>query len=145
MNPPGSNNDGESNYQVTEMDSAAIDRFIWLEMESNIRDWIDWAASSLKSESVEEESGTRLKEGNKKQRIHPEIVQFINQNPSVLNVEPTETKPITPSPRSWEMVSDCYYVYEANTKVVNEKLLYEIAKGAAVSYTHLTLPTKRIV
>lgn len=138
MNPPGSNNSGEVNYNVTEMDAAAMDRFVWLELESNLPDWLDWAVSSVNVEGLDNSNDKiHIKQNDRTQNVHNDIIEFLTQpeNKDLLNVAPTELNPITSSPRSWEMLSDCLFVYEANTKLVDEKIFLNIAKGCVGSDT----------
>ena len=55
----------ESEYQVVEMDPAQEDRFVWLEMESDVKEWIKW--------------------GMKNSNIEHVVIEFISTFPEYLN------------------------------------------------------------
>ena len=64
MNPSGRYEGFEnSEYQVIDMDPAQEDRFVWLYMDSEPKEWISWGMSS---------------DGN----IHPHISEFISNLPT---------------------------------------------------------------
>lgn len=87
MNPVSQN----STYAVNEMDPAQLDRFLKIKVRANLDDWIEYA----------------LDKG-----LSPDIVSglavsnecFIDAKDKSL----TDETEMTPSPRSWEMVSNLY-------------------------------------
>lgn len=102
MNPSNKyDNFQDSNYQVIDMDSAQEDRFVWIEMDSDIKEWIKWGMS----------------EGGK---IHEDIIEFISTFPEYLHT-PNSRENIKATPRSWQRVSKAYILfkkkdsYELNT------------------------------
>lgn len=96
MNPSSKyENYRDSNYQVVDMDEAQEDRFVWIEMESDIKEWIKWGMNSGK--------------------IHGDIIQFLSAFPQYLHTtDSNET--IKATPRSWERVSKAYKVYKEGSK-----------------------------
>ena len=79
-------NGGEhgSNYQVSDMDPAELDRYSCWDLEPTVEDWLTWA----------------------KERVNTVIWDFINQNPKHLehndDVEPNK---VYPSRRSWDRLN----------------------------------------
>ena len=79
-------NGGEhgSNYQVSDMDPAELDRYSCWDLEPTVEDWLTWA----------------------KERVNSVIWDFINQNPKHLehndDVEPNK---VYPSRRSWDRLN----------------------------------------
>ena len=79
-------NGGEhgSNYQVSDMDPAELDRYSCWDLEPTVEDWLVWA----------------------KERVNTVIWDFINQNPKHLehndDVEPNK---VYPSRRSWDRLN----------------------------------------
>lgn len=107
MNPPNNANDSfESGYEVTDMDPAQEDRFVWLNMDSDPKEWIKWG----------------MEEG----KIHPMVIDFISTFRDYLNYKP-EDESIFATPRSWERVSKSLYIYEKEN--FDEKTLYNVVKG----------------
>ncbi len=110
MNPSGRYEGFEnSEYQVIDMDPAQEDRFVWLYMDSEPKEWISWGMS---------------KAGN----IHPHILEFISAFPQHLHTPDTRDT-IKATPRSWERVSKVYSLYEANKEDFSVSILYNAIKG----------------
>ena len=85
MNPPNRTSESfESGYEVTDMDPAQEDRFVWLNMDSDPKEWIKWG----------------MEEG----KIHPTVIDFISTFREYLNYKP-EDESVFSTPRSWERVS----------------------------------------
>ncbi|MCR4944634.1 MAG: AAA family ATPase [Clostridium sp.] len=92
MNPSSKyENYRDSNYQVVDMDEAQEDRFVWIEMESDIKEWIKW--------------------GMEKGRIHEDIIEFLSAFPHYLHT-PDSRETLKATPRSWERISKAYKVYK---------------------------------
>lgn len=67
MNPSNKYESFESSdYQVVDMDAAQEDRFVWVEMEADVKAWIRWA----------------MGQGNK---VHGNIIEFISTFPEYLH------------------------------------------------------------
>lgn len=99
----------DSEYEVVDMDPAQEDRFVWVQMESDVKEWIKWGMSQ---------------KGN----INEAIIEFISTSPEFLH-NPSSSDEIKPTPRSWERVSKAYDVYEANKEKYSINTLYNVIKG----------------
>ena len=88
----------DSQYQVIDMDPAQEDRFVWIEMDSDIKEWIRWG----------------MGEGN----IENEIIEFISAMPEYLHT-PNSNESLKATPRSWERVSKAYRIYKKSTYSLN--------------------------
>lgn len=107
MNPTSKMDDyRDTDYQVVDMDPAQEDRFIWLYMDSDPKEWIRWG----------------MEEGD----IAEPVVQFISNFREYLNYS-SEEEYIKATPRSWERVSRALKVFEARS--YEEKTLYHLVKG----------------
>ncbi|GFZ33897.1 MoxR-like ATPase [Clostridium zeae] len=107
---PSNKYDGfeESDYQVVDMDSAQEDRFVWINMDSDVKSWIKWAMSK----------------GN----IHGDIIQFISTFPEYLHT-PDSKDSIKATPRSWERISKSYRVYLKHKDSISFDIFYNVVKG----------------
>ena len=88
----------DSDYQVVDMDPAQEDRFVWIEMESDIKEWIKW--------------------GMKSENIDIDIIEFLSTFPQYLNT-PNSRESLKATPRSWERVSKAYKLYKNNKYPMN--------------------------
>ncbi|MGF7183981.1 hypothetical protein GGQ84_000056 [Desulfitispora alkaliphila] len=93
-------------YQVVEMDPAQEDRFVWLELEANVKAWLAWG--------LEHE-------------IHSDVLDFIATFPEFLHTINGQ-EAIAATPRSWERVSRTYSTY-CSSGNYPEKILYNAVKG----------------
>jgi len=66
------------------MSSALANRFVHLDLDTDVEDWREWALQ---------------------RRLEPLVVSFIGVRPNLLRQEPGEASAY-PTPRSWEMASD---------------------------------------
>lgn len=108
MNPSNRyENYEDSNYQVVDMDPAQENRFVWISMESDLKQWLKWAMGSGE--------------------IHSNIIEFLSAFPEYLNVTESEDS-IRATPRSWERVSKSYRIYE-KSKEFSFDTLYNVVKG----------------
>lgn len=111
MNPPsGMEEFKETDYRVVEMDPAQRNRFVWLAMDSDPREWIKWG----------------LNEGE----IHPLVIEFISTFDEYLH-SAAEEEFIEATPRSWERISQAFTVFEQNPGRFSEDTLYNLVKGNA--------------
>lgn len=99
-----------TDYQVIDMDPAQEDRFVWIEMESDVKDWIEWGM------------------GSKKSNIHQDVLNFISSFPDYLHT-PFSTEMVKATPRSWERVSNSYKVYLKRKDEIPIKIFYNVIKG----------------
>ncbi|MBV7271886.1 ATP-binding protein [Clostridiaceae bacterium UIB06] len=104
----------ESNYQVVDMDPAQENRFVWVELESDVKEWLKWAME--KSNCVEETN------------IHEQISEFIASFPEYLHT-PYSQEYIKATPRSWERISNAYKVYLNSEKTIPAKIFYNVVVG----------------
>jgi hypothetical protein len=66
------------------MSSALANRFVHIDLETDVSDWRNWALNN---------------------EIDPLVISFIGYRPGLLREDPTDTNAF-PTPRSWEMLSD---------------------------------------
>ncbi|MDS0525562.1 ATP-binding protein [Clostridium sp. SHJSY1] len=103
MNPSNKyDNFRDSEYQVVDMDPAQEDRFVWVEMDSDIKEWIRW--------------------GMGKGKINNDIIEFLSAFPQYLHT-PESRDNLKATPRSWERVSKAYKLYKSNEKYSLSTLL----------------------
>lgn len=104
---PSSKYGGEFDYQVTDMDAAQENRFVWLFMESDSKTWIDWAY---------------------KNKIEEKVIEFISTFSEYLHTA-NEDENIKATPRSFERVSKSYALYKNNIDTIPSKVFLNILKG----------------
>ena len=107
---PSNKYDGfeESDYQVVDMDPAQEDRFVWINMESDVKSWIKWAM--------------------RKGQVHGDVIQFISTFPEYLHT-PDSKDSIKATPRSWERISKAYKVYINHKDSISFDIFYNVVKG----------------
>ncbi|RII36508.1 AAA family ATPase [Clostridium chromiireducens] len=93
---PSNRNDGfhNSKYDVVDMDPAQEDRFVWVKLDSDIKEWIKWGMSE---------------NGN----IDEHIIEFLSTFPEYLHMSESD-ETIKATPRSWERISKAYKIYLNN-------------------------------
>ena len=108
---PSNKYDGfeDSDYQVVDMDKAQEDRFVWIELDSDIKEWIKWAMSDY---------------GN----INDHIIEFLSTFPEYLST-PNSKETIKATPRSWERVAKAYNIYVENGNNYSVDIFYNVVKG----------------
>lgn len=105
-------NGGEhgSNYQVSDMDPAELDRYSCWDLEPTVEDWLAWA----------------------KDRVNTVIWDFINQNPKHLeHTDDVEPNKVYPSRRSWDRLNQT--LCQANLVEEASPALFTLA-GAFVGF-----------
>lgn len=119
MNPSNKyNNFSESDYQVVDMDPAQEDRFVWIEMESDAKIWLEWGV----------QNDGKVFDNEEVSNVHKEILEFIASFSKHLHTPYTQES-IKATPRSWERVSDSYRIYLKNMHKYPVHIFYNIAKG----------------
>ncbi len=93
-------------YQTVEMDAAQQNRFVWLFMEADHRQWLDWASE----EGIEER-----------------VMEFIATFPEYLNQ--SQEDDILATPRSYERVSQLYSIYKKQKENFSRNVFYEVIRG----------------
>lgn len=108
---PSNKNDGfyNSKYDVVDMDPAQEDRFVWVKLDSDIKEWIKWGMS---------------KDGN----INENIIEFLSTFPEYLHM-PESEETIKATPRSWERISKAYQVYLKNREKYSFEIFLNVVKG----------------
>jgi len=104
---PSSKYGEEFDYQVTDMDAAQENRFVWLFMETDSKAWIDWAY---------------------KNNIEEKVIEFISTFSEYLHTT-EDGEDIKATPRSFERVSKSYTLYKNNTDNIPKKIFLNILKG----------------
>lgn len=124
MNPSNKYDEFEdTEYQVSDMDPAQEDRFVWIYMESDVNNWIKWGMERVNGQT----------------RIHEDIINFIASFPEYLHT-PNSKESIKATPRSWVRVSDIYREYLKEKESISLNILYNVVKGnvgAAISQDFL--------
>ncbi|MDF2907791.1 MAG: ATPase associated with various cellular 5, partial [Herbinix sp.] len=88
MNPSGKYG-SDFDYQVVDMDAAQENRFVWLYMEPDYIQWLNWANDV---------------------GLEPKVIEFISTFPEYLHK--LNEDDIRATPRSYERISKAYKVYQ---------------------------------
>jgi len=107
----GAGNRAQDSAIVKPMSSALINRMIHVHLKVSHRDWLEWAGAN---------------------NIHPLVVQYIQNRPDHLCVQPPKHEETFSSPRSWHMLSDALHEYG---DALNDQILEVLAFGC-VSAEH---------
>jgi len=108
---PSNKNDGfyNSKYDVVDMDAAQEDRFVWVKLDSDIKEWIKWGMSE---------------DGN----INEHIIEFLSTFPEYLHM-PSAEETIKATPRSWERISKAFEIYLKNKEKYSFNIFLNVVKG----------------
>lgn len=101
MNPENS-----YDYQTIDMDPAQRNRFVWLFMDVDYVQWIDWAM----------EAG-----------LEPKVIEFISTYPDYLYQH--NEGDMAATPRSYERISQVYRVYQQDPSAYGETVFYQVVRG----------------
>lgn len=93
-------------YQVVDMDAAQENRFVWLYMEPDYMQWIEWAIAS---------------------GIEQKVIEFISTFPEYL--QKTNEEDISATPRSYERISKVYKIYKERKDTIPRSIFLNILKG----------------
>ena len=116
MNPSGkANSFSFSEYQVVEMDPAQENRIVWVEVESDVGNWLEWGKTSCEVAGDE-------------QYIHNDVLDFIAAFPQYLH-KPESQDSIKATPRSWERVSNTYKIIINHRDKYEKDIFYNVIKG----------------
>jgi MoxR-like ATPase len=107
----GAGNRAQDSAIVKAMSSALINRMIHVHLKVSHRDWLEWAGAN---------------------NIHPLVMQYIQNRPDHLWVQPPKHEETFSSPRSWHMLSDAMHEYG---DALDEQTLEVLAFGC-VSAEH---------
>lgn len=103
---PSSKYGSEFDYQVIDMDAAQENRFVWLYMETDYIQWLDWAEDAGIDEKVIEFIGT-----------FPEYLHKLNEDD------------IRATPRSYERISAVYKIYKEKKASISRAVFLNVIRG----------------
>lgn len=103
---PSSKYGSDFDYQVVDMDAAQENRFVWLNMEADHTQWINWA----------------IREG-----IEDKIIEFISTFPEYLHKINDED--VRATPRSYERVSKSYKIFKEQKDSIPRSVFLNVIKG----------------
>jgi len=103
---PSSKYGSDFDYQVVDMDAAQENRFVWLYMEPDYSQWLDWAI----------EAG-----------IEQKVIEFISTFPEYLHK--INEDDIRATPRSYERISSIYKIYKEKKDSIPRSVFLNVIKG----------------
>ena len=103
---PSSKYGSDFDYQVVDMDAAQENRFVWLYMEPDYNQWIDWAI----------EAG-----------IEQKVIEFISTFPDYLHK--INEDDLRATPRSYERISSIYKIYKEKNDSIPRSVFINVVKG----------------
>lgn len=103
---PSSKYGADFDYQVVDMDAAQENRFVWLHMEADYIQWLDWAHDAGMEQKVIEFIST-----------FPEYLHKINEDD------------IRATPRSYERISSVYKIYKEKKASIPREVFLNVIKG----------------
>ncbi|GAA0714531.1 ATP-binding protein [Paraclostridium ghonii] len=103
---PSSKYGSDFDYQVVDMDAAQENRFVWLNMEPDHTQWINWA----------------IHEG-----LEEKVIEFISTFPEYLHK--TNEDDVRATPRSYERVSKSYTIYKNEKNSIPRSVFLNVIKG----------------
>ncbi|WP_088189327.1 ATP-binding protein [Desulfosporosinus sp. FKA] len=103
---PSSKYGSDFDYQVVDMDAAQENRFVWLYMEPDYNQWIDWAL----------EAG-----------IEQKVIEFISTFPDYLHK--VNEDDIRATPRSYERISGIYKIYKEGKDSIPRSVFLNVIRG----------------
>jgi hypothetical protein len=101
----GAGNRAQDSAIVRPMSSALINRMIHVHLQVSHRDWLEWAYGA---------------------GIHPLVIDYIQNRPDHLWMQPPKHEEPFSSPRAWHMLSDVLYEYGER---INEHTVEVLAYG----------------
>ncbi|MFL0266810.1 ATP-binding protein [Candidatus Clostridium radicumherbarum] len=103
---PSSKYGSDFDYQVVDMDAAQENRFVWLYMEPDYVQWLDWAIDA---------------------GLDQKIIEFIGTFPEYLNKANEDD--IRATPRSYERISKLYKIYKEKKASIPRAVFLNVIKG----------------
>lgn len=103
---PSSKYGSDFDYQVVDMDAAQENRFVWLYMEPDYIQWLDWAINA---------------------GIEQKVIEFISTFPEYLNK--INEDDIRATPRSYERISEIYKIYKEKIDAIPKAVFLNVVKG----------------
>ena len=103
---PSSKYGSDFDYQVVDMDVAQENRFVWLHMEPDHVQWLDWAIDA---------------------GLEPKVIEFISTFPEyLLKINEDD---IRATPRSYERISSLYKIYQQQKDSVPRSVFLNVLRG----------------
>lgn len=102
----GMNPSDSYDYEAVDMDAAQQNRFVWLHMEPDYAQWLDWARTA---------------------GIAPEVMEFIATFPEYLNQ--THEDDINATPRSYERISHAFKLYQTRKDTIPKDVFFNVIRG----------------
>ena len=103
---PSSKYDADFDYQVVDMDAAQENRFVWLFMEPDNNQWIDWAMNV---------------------GIEQKVIEFISTFPEYLHK--INEDDLRATPRSYERISGIYKIYKHQKDSIPRSVFINVVQG----------------
>ncbi len=103
---PSSKYGSDFDYQVVDMDVAQENRFVWLHMEPDYMQWLDWAIHT---------------------GIEQKVIDFISTFPEYLHK--INDDDIRATPRSYERISGLYTIYKQKKDAVPRSVFLNVIRG----------------
>ncbi|MDK2563710.1 ATP-binding protein [Romboutsia sedimentorum] len=103
---PSSKYGSDFDYQVVDMDAAQENRFVWLNMEPDYKQWLNWAMGA---------------------DIEQKVIEFISTFPQYLHK--TNEGDVSATPRSYERVSKSYKIYKEQKNSIPRAVFSNVIKG----------------
>jgi ABC-type oligopeptide transport system ATPase subunit len=103
---PSSKYGSDFDYQVVDMDAAQENRFVWLYMEPDYIQWVDWAINA---------------------GIEQKVVEFISTFPEYLHR--LNEDDIRATPRSYERISGIYKIYKEKKASIPRSVFLNVIRG----------------
>ena len=103
---PSSKYGSDFDYQVVDMDAAQENRFVWLNMEPDYTQWLNWAIDA---------------------GIEQKVIEFISTFPEYLHR--INEDDVRATPRSYERVSKSYKMYKEQKDSIPRSVFLNVIKG----------------
>lgn len=103
---PSSKYGADFDYQVVDMDAAQENRFVWLPMEPDYLQWLDWAMDA---------------------NIEQKVIEFISTFPEYLHR--INEDDIRATPRSYERISNLYKIYQEKENSIPKAVFKNVIRG----------------
>ena len=103
---PSSKYGSDFDYQVIDMDVAQENRFVWLYMEPDYMQWLDWAIDA---------------------GIEQKVTEFISTFPEYLHKPKVDD--IRATPRSYERISSIYKIYKEKKDSIPRSVFLNVIRG----------------
>jgi ABC-type oligopeptide transport system ATPase subunit len=103
---PSSKYGSDFDYQVVDMDAAQENRFVWLHMEPDYMQWLDWAIDA---------------------GLEQKVIEFISTFPEYLHKMNEDD--IKATPRSYERISSIYKLYKKKKDSIPRSVFLNVISG----------------